>query len=398
LENTVSIVIALIAFGVVSVILVRRWLPFRYAVPIMTVKFAFPGLYWYFQDSLPSYYWLMPDSREYYLDATTLLASDYTPGSVLASGLGPVQALTGSTHPFYWYWNVLWVRLIGDTIFAPIVSNVFVAVVGSIVATTLVAKLGYAYRYQQYFLVFTLLHWEVLAWTSVANLKDPLTATLTIGYFYLFFVFLSADRKGKALAATGIAGIFLLFTTIRFYIPTVMIVATVGWKVLEDLRSRPGWISIYSVVFGVVLAAGLFVLGSVAPDTGMIVPTKLVAGLVKFPLTPTPWDIASHYQFLSIPATLHWLAFPLTLIGGVWLGLRRRERLLVTYVLAIVLVYAVLPDLLGPRHRLQVIYIVAFMQFHGAWTLLHRHYRFFLRTSEDAPEAGTARRRPPQLR
>ena len=295
------------------------------------------------------------------------------------SGLVPIQAFTGSTHTFYWYWNVLWIHVIGDTIFAPIIANVFITVIGSVIAVALIGKLGFSYRYQQLLLVFTLLHWDVLTWSSVANLKDPLVATLTILYFYLLFIFVSSSKWRRVTAGFCIGMMFLLFSVIRFYIPVVMIGVTIVWKVLEDVRLSQGQAflrSLLASILGGIAAIFLFFFGSVNPDIGLIELSYLPFGVIHFALTPTPWDIAPKYMFLTVPAILHWLTMPLALMGAVWIGFCRRGRLLVIFVVAIVVLYAFLPDLLDPRHRLQIVYLITIMQFHGVWKLLNRRYNF----------------------
>jgi hypothetical protein len=323
---------------------------------------------------------MLPDSREYYLDAIVLLSSGYTPSSIFIHGLGPVQTVTGSSHPFYWYWNIVWISVIGDTIFAPIIANIFLSVVASVLAAGLLKRMDYPYRYQQWFLVFTLLHWDIIAWTTVTNLKDPLVATLTIACFYIVAVFLDADRRGKIVATIVVAAIFLIFTVVRFYIPIIMILATIVWWLLLNSTDSDLTTRLVPVCLGFTTAIGLFVFGSVNPDMGHILIKNLPIGLIQFPLTPTPWDIAVNYHFLTVPSLFHWVTIPFTLAGAVWLLSGRFEKLLIIYVIAVVGLYAILPDLLTPRHRLQLIYLIALMQFNGAWTILHRQYEIRLST------------------
>jgi len=103
------------------------------------------------------------------------------------------------------------------------------------------------------------------------------------------------------------------------------------------------------------------------------------AGLIQFPLTPTPFDIGVGYTFLRVPSTLHWLLAPVAVVGAIWLAMSRIERLFVIYALITIAIFAALPKFLGPRHRFQIVFIVAWAQFHGLWTLINRRYKIIVK-------------------
>jgi len=206
----VSVTLAAIVFMFVSVFLLRRWLPLRYSVPLVGANFFLLLINMWFESLFFGYHTRSVDSLGYYQQALELLNGGHTAVSLLLAGLDPISNFVGSTHPFYWYWNVVWVSIIGDTIFAPMVANVFVMILGSVVATSLVARLGYSYRYQQWFLVFTLVHWEILAWPAMMNLKDPLVATLTMTALFLVVAIYTSNRRLEQLLAAIMLGLLVV--------------------------------------------------------------------------------------------------------------------------------------------------------------------------------------------
>jgi len=368
-----SVTLAAAVFLLFSVILIRRWLPPQYAVPLVAAKFLVLLVNMWFETLFYPYHTRPSDSLTYYQQASQLLEMGHSPVSLLLAGLEPVSALTGSTHPFYWYWNVVWMSVIGENIFAPMVANVFMTVLGSVVATLLVARLGYSYRYQQWFLAFTLVHWEILAWPAMTNLKDPLIATLTVTALFLIVVVYIPNHRLERLLAVAVFGlIILVFGELRFYVPAIIGAAISVWAVIEVVRiERWGYLAYCSV-------GGLIFLRLLSRRWDLFMSVisirQFPKGLLQFPLTPTPWDIGVGYTFLRIPSTIHWLLAPITVIGGIWLVMERIERLFVIYALVTTVLFAAVPLQLGPRHRFQIVFIVAWAQFHGLWVLLNRRY------------------------
>ena len=92
-----------------------------------------------------------------------------------------------------------------------------------------------------------------------------------------------------------------------------------------------------------------------------------VLGLVRFALTPVPFNTTSEYGFLDLPAVFHWVMFPAALLG-LWRVARMRHpfaRFLLAYVAVFTALYAVYGELQGPRHRVQLDFAWATLQFVG---------------------------------
>jgi len=96
-----------------------------------------------------------------------------------------------------------------------------------------------------------------------------------------------------------------------------------------------------------------------------------LSGIVHIILTPRPWGISPEYSFLTIAAVLHWLFLLPTVIGGGMLWRQSKEAaLLIIYCLVLIVLYGSYAELQGPRHRLQLVFIIAWMQFHFFWHII----------------------------
>ena len=194
--------------------------------------------------------------------------------------------------------------------------------------------------------------------------------TLVIVGFY-FMLKLSKQPTFGSLFALGM--VFFVFFPIRWYIPALMVMAGVIWGILY-LRGRQRYLLLSWCLIG-----GLFIVGilgylnswSVRPFLPYLDQLGSPAGMIRALLSPQPWSISSEYSFLLLPSVLHWLLFLPALLGGWMLWRRSREAaLLLIYLALILLLYGFIPEQQGPRHRLQVAFIIAWMQFHFFWVMI----------------------------
>ncbi|HXG23914.1 MAG TPA: hypothetical protein VNJ09_05110, partial [Chthonomonadales bacterium] len=164
----------------------------------------------------------------------------------------------------------------------------------------------------------------------------------------------------------------LLFTMlfIRYYLP-VLIACTLGiWSVL---KMRGWWKLIIPALAGGIVQFVIqtrmrlphWFVGSISFS-----PSVIAAGLIHFWLTPRPWSIALSYSFLFLPSILHWLMFIPALIGGyrLWKQYPAFAYLLI-YLIVASLFYAMIEELQGPRTRVQLVFIIAWAQYHFLYLL-----------------------------
>ncbi len=99
-------------------------------------------------------------------------------------------------------------------------------------------------------------------------------------------------------------------------------------------------------------------------------------------LTPIPFNTQEAYNFLNIPALFHWLSMPF-ILNGIFYIYRVKtgfSRFFIIYLSLFMLLYGVYEELQGPRHRVQLDYAFALLQFFG-------FYLFFMMPKR---KAGTA--------
>jgi hypothetical protein len=376
-----SYFLAAFVFWILSILLVQRWLPFRFAAPILSVKFSIPVIYRYLAGQVvPRYNVIAADS--WYRESNRILAEGHTPLSLLLEGFDPIRSIMSTSDPFYWWWTTLWISIIENKVYSPLLANVFVTVIGSVIVVALVGRLGYSYKYQQLFLVFTLLHWDILTWSSILNHKDPIVATITVSGIYLIIVALQTTNSRILLGSIiSLSAVLLIVSTIRWYVPGLFLSALSMWLFIEfvvsddKIRLSPPHI-VGAGIIGVVSVAFLI---SWANVTQRIDLGYLLIGFFRYTLGPTPGGTVSAYTFLNPSAVFHWLFAPVAFLGAVSLLTKRFERLIIIYGLILVSLLSGVPAAAGPRFRFQFVFFIALFQFQGLWFLITRKYRMEIR-------------------
>lgn len=324
-----------------------------------------------------AYYGLVFDGRYTFFDDWTYLDR----GAALhAAGVGlgnlfdnlPLLVAVGEgDHFLYYLYNAVAIGWLGDGYYAPVGLNVVLTVAVAWLATRLVVTEGLvAPRAGALFFGFVLLHPDITAWSTVMNGKDPVVLLLHVVLLTAVSLFL----RGRRLQALGLAGAavgVLLF--LRFYVP-LMFAAALALAAALQLRGTARWRVLLLALLALAgLAANLgsgglgFALDALRADL-----VNPATGLVRFLLTPIPFNTEPAYAFLDLPALLHWLMLPAALLG-VWQVQRSGTpfaRLLLTYTLVFTALYATYGELQGPRHRLQLDFAWATFQFVGLGTAL----------------------------
>lgn len=368
---TGDLLLAAFAVWLLSVWILCRDLPRALAVPVATLKMALPVFYFaYLYDGT----WTFKDDWTYFYIGTMLLQAGYHPITIFFSreGIFHLAVLSGGQHVLYYWYNLLAQYLFGTHYYAPVFLNVGLTCITGAFLYRIARIAGLKRSYAQGLLLFFLLHWDILAWSSLANLKDILVLTLTAGAHY-FMVRLLLVRERPLIKGFN-AGFLLAFLFamlfIRYYLPVLITCALGVWSVL---KMRGWWKLVIPTLAGGVV---LFVM-----KTRMRLPRRLVgslsfspgviaAGFIHFWLTPQPWSISPSYSFLFLPSILHWLMFIPALIGGyrLWKQYPVATYLLI-YLIVASLFYAVVEELQGPRSRVQLVFIIAWAQYHFLYLL-----------------------------
>jgi hypothetical protein len=339
--------------------LAKADLPFFPALAIVTIRIGLPFAYFaWFNDGT----WSAKDDKTYFDLAEDFVSRGFTPFGVFfePQGITTMMAIANNSAFFYYWWNFMSQYFFGVHYYSPVFLNVMVTFAAGWVAFRLLARLGFSKRYRQCFLGFFLLHWDVVAWSSFMNLKDVLMMGLTVSSIYLLISMYQEFRLVKlGLMALNV----FVFSWLRFYIPFLIIGVFLLWSLFRWKDRRKYFILPPGM-------AAAFFLFPWRPETFLkyVQPGAFLDGLIRFPMTPQPWSVEKAYSFLYVPAVMHWVLFIPAIIGAVQLWrLSPLNSMPLMYLAAIILFYALVPEVLGPRHRVQTVFIFAWMQFHFFW-------------------------------
>lgn len=366
-----------IFFG--GVLVLYRFLTLPFAVFVSGVK---TGI-WFFYFGYISTHWTTLDDLTYVAHGLELIKEGYTPITAWTdpAGVERMQAMVGGAHFLYEWWNMTAIYFFGLHYFSPVGLNVFITFISGIFFLGILKELEFSQTYQRWFLIFYLLHWDIVAWSSFLNFKDILVLTLTTISLYLF-VKLVRDFKWSLFICLGF--VLHVFSYIRFYIP-VLFFLSIGFWVVFVWKDPKRYI-----LLGTMTLLILYLIPQlreqIENNMYRIQPGGLAYGFFRFNLTPQPWSIKDDYTFLVWPSMVHWILFVPMLFGGwtLWKHSRYSKWILI-YFCTILTFYSVFPGQQGPRHRVQVIPIIAWAQFHFLWMMV-RSKKTFLRAS--APPVG----------
>jgi hypothetical protein len=277
----------------------------------------------------------------------------------------------GGDHFIYYLYNAYAFRIFGEGYYAPVALNILLTVLIAWIGTYLAARaFGLAGMRRKCFFGFLLLHPDILAWSNIMNGKDILVLLLHV--FLLLACWLFYSRRLMAAIVLAIPVSLVLFFT-RFYVPLLFAVALLASLLLARGGKGRLWLS----SLGIILAALVFAqIGSDGLQYALAAVRENFVnpfyGFLRIALTPIPFNTELAYSFLNLPALIHWMLFPFACWGAVVVCRLRTpfSRFFLLYILIFLSLYAVFGELQGPRHRVQLDYAWAVLQFAGAMAFL----------------------------
>jgi hypothetical protein len=370
---------------VAAALVVRRDLGLVLAVIIATLRVAVPVVYfaWYNDGS-----WYLLDDVTYWSDGQRILAVGYNPLTILLTpeGYEHIQEICGGHHILYTWWNVLAQYLFGQHYFAPVLLNVLVTFVTAFYVRRTMELIGFPPAYCRALEVFYLLHWEVIAWSSFVNVKDPIVQLLTVAELYCVTRFF---RRRDWQSALGFVGVAQAFYFVRFYLPLVMLLGAALWMVWQWRNN------LKFVLLPLALLGGYWALPIFQEHAAYLDPEAALTGTMRMLITPIPGRIEDYYSYLLVPSILH-LVFLLPAAAGL-VALWRAStpaRLYLIYLVLIIELYAITEELQGPRQRFQVAFIFTWIQFHFLWVTFRSRQTATTRPAAAAPATTRAPLRP----
>ncbi len=346
--------------GILAAILAARDLPVSLAVAVAAVRVAIPLAYFMWcSDDL----WTDLDDVTYFEQGQELLRNGYNPLSVWLDpeGIDLLKALSNGHHVLYGWWNLLSQYLFGDHYYSAVFLNVLLTFVTAHLMSRIVRNLGFSRGYQVCLHLFLLLHWDILTWSSLLNVKDVLVQTMTVASLYFCMAFFQR-RQARYLIA--FAAMIPLFYWIRFYVPYVMLIAAL----MSVLALWSGGVKY--VLFGAGAATFFLLLPAMGQYAEYLQGDTFWYGVFRFTLTPVPWRNAEG-SYLLIASILHWIMLVPALVGAWLLGRASPlARLALFYLVLVISFYALTEELQGPRQRLQVSFVIAWAQFQFLWAFV----------------------------
>jgi len=261
--------------------------------------------------------------------------------------------------------NAIAFLLFGVFYFSPVVINIIISAAAAVISVKIIKQQQILHgRHLNYFFLFFVLHPELLSWSTVFNLKDVLVLFMHV--LLLYSVSLFVLQKKMAALFIGF-GATVILVALRFYVPFIF-----GLSFLMYIITGMKLNFKKVITFGTSIS--LFLLFVVPWDyltysldaykNSMINP---LTGVVHFLLAPRPFFTDEIYAVLNFASLIHWLFFPMFLIG-IYVGLKPKNKFiyfLVIYLLTFVLFYGSFEFLNGSRHRLQLLFVFSVFQFIG---------------------------------
>ncbi len=347
-----------------GVVVVSRDVPISIALVIVILKVAIPLVYF----NLSSFdRWTLLDDQTYFAWGAAFLAWGYGPISLFTHPLGLATAvyIAGGESIGYYWWNLLAVSVFGVNYFAPVMLNVGTTFMAGFFFVRILRVMGFSTRYAKIALVFYLLHWETISWSSFVNVKDNLVLMLTL---MAWFFMVRIIRKFTVQDLLGFIVPCMVIFYIRFYVPMLILISVCLFHVLS--MKRRGWIAILPIAIVVLAFAYLSPYFNLSDLIHYLSPSQILVGAIRFPLTPQPWSIDPAYSYLFLASVLHWLFFiPATFsFFRLWRS-SIQNRAILMYLVVVTFFYAIAPaEVMGPRERVQINYIYIWLQFDFLWT------------------------------
>ena len=223
------------------------------------------------------------------------------------------------------------------------------------------------------FFAFLLFHPDIFAWSNIMNGKDTLVLFLHV----LLLWSVSLYFRGRMVVGLGLAFfVCLILFNLRFYVP-ILFGSAFGLSLFLTQKNyrRPLPLFVgFIALFALGLVNDFHLQESLTSFQEEFI--NPFYGFIHFMLTPIPFGTSIEYSFLDIPALIHWLLIPFTILGLIIMLKQPSNytRFFLLYLLVFVVLYACYNQLQGPRHRVQLDFGWALLQFMGIKSFLYWMY------------------------
>jgi hypothetical protein len=307
-----------------------------------------------------------------YLDNARQMYDDGIRFTNFIENVDYLRGFSGADHYGYSLYNVFAFQLFGYGYYAPVALNiVLTALIAWFGANLADIEFGFNGVWKKLFFVFLLLHPDIVAWSTILNGKDTLVLLLHILLLYSVSMYF----RRQLFASVGLAFfVCTIVATLRFYVPVVF-ASALALSLLKMPKNYSSMLTSFVGFFAVVI----FLANIDLQWTFQEIQKDFVNpfyGLIHFLLTPIPFYTEPAYKFLDIPALIHWLFMPFAIMGIITMLKRPSdyERFFLFYIMLFLALYACYDGLQGPRHRVQIDFAWAVIQFMGIKSFLRKAF------------------------
>lgn len=356
--------IGALAIWIIGIVLLSRTLPIGMSSVVVGAKILISAVY--FSLLADGSWYVGADDAQYFEAGLALVGSGFNLLNIWATPIGQYLLLERESVGLIHYWNMIWLTVLETEYYAPVFGNILLSILAGLCWFKILRLFGFSLLFSQGALIFFLLHWTTITWTSFLDLKEPLVMAGASLFCLCLFGLL---QRRWIMFIPGIA-CFAVFAYLRFYIPILITLGVLGGNIL--LTDRPiRWLALL-----IIIGTGLYLyfsgpINMVVSELFVFDVPTVVRGAAKQILSPLPWQITPESTYQLLGSILHLLMLPVALFG-ILLSIRSRSHLTMLLGVALV-VYSVLaltPNLSTPRHRIVGDMMWIFFEYYGLFYLI----------------------------
>ena len=361
------LITSLFFFWTAGIGVLYRVLGVPIAVVASTLKFFIPFSFFAFWGD--GSWFIGGDDRSYLEAGVRLLESGENPISVWGSPVGRYILIEHPSLALYHWWNMTWMYLFGPSYSVVVFANVFTTIISSVLTYKIARTVGLRQNYAVALTIFFMFHWNILAWSSFLNIKEPLILLLILANIWAF---LSLER-GNWLFLAPYLGSFVLLLGIRFYLPALLGAAAAVY-ILLFVKHRLLFFPIAGIGIGAICWKYWNTL-SLVERLAVFEPLSFLLHLLKAMFSPLPWQVTDPALYLIVPSALNLIATPLGLFGIIimfYFGRIRSAFFVALIIFSGYMFYSLVPSLASVRHLFPFNALLIFFQFHLLWEFFSR--------------------------
>ena len=312
------------------------------------------------------------DDNSYFNTGLLLLESGNNPLEVWFSPVGRYHLVEHPIIAGYHWWNMLWMYFFGPEYGVVVMANMATTFLAGIFVYKIAQELGCKGSYAAALCVFFLLHWDVLAWSSFLNIKEPLVAALMSINIWAFLKL----EKGQWWAVGPYLLALAALLWIRFYLPALLISAAAAYLFIFSQR-RLLLLPVISLGLGVVLWK-YWVTLSLVERLVVFDLQVFVRHFAKAVWSPLPWNVTDPALYLVVSSALNLISRPLGILAiflVFYLNQVRSVAFIGLVLLAGYVFYSLVPPIASARHLAPFNWLLIGFEFHIGWVLVDQFRR-----------------------